>query len=376
MSDLVWWPEHKIAEFVVDVETLGRPKISLADFAVNTLANPMPAEVKAYYNRERHATYHRVRRTPCVLRCPRCQSLIEAEWPSLTAVKEKRLVLGKSTPQESCKVCKEKSEQEIILAVSKKWEDYLEKYRTFCEAQAPQKLSFFKHLKLATEVFKNNRNFQDNTWHVRGGFPPQFHLLLKENLITLRFADDGLDLNFVKFTVDRLTYQEHGELFLRWALQHVEAEGERVCYGPLEMSEKYREDLQEMLAKSSYYQLSYALYRAERDAIATAAMKKISRSITFKSVLLYSLQKLTNDEWSVSEGAKASAERTVHDSFWRLVRLKEHSVPQEILLSSPLHLLSRLIELHALPEDDREAFLNDIIVPYISRFGATDCSLN
>lgn len=339
---VTWWPDQKINDFLNDLHRRQNPQVLAT--TVTNLADPMPQEVKDYYDGKPPLKYNQIKKIPCILKCHKCHLLIQSQWPSLLQAKSKGLHHEKyPSPIEECEVCQTEHKAAIILAIENKWNEYLKNYSEFCAEQPVVELSYSFYLKFF-EIFQKNKDFLSCTWTIKGNFP-EFKNLLRANLVTLRFIEGGIELKFVKCVVDQeLCPVDHSELFYNWALKHIEAEANRVCYRNIEMSYKYFEDLEKPLNNSSYYQIAYALYRAEKEAIAAASMHKKPRSVTFLHVLLNSLKKLSTNEWQVSPGSKAVAQSNVGNDFWNLVRLKDHNLSVENILSTPLRMLSIAIE--------------------------------
>jgi hypothetical protein len=339
MIQIHQWTDAAIADFFADLEALIQkspaPKPSLK------LVDPIPDFVSKYLKGKGkgNGEYSKVARLPCTVECEKGHRLA-SRWLSRSIMKAQ----GTGTPftQVPCPDC-EKAHQTLRLQqVQDKWGVKLAA-ANLQNAAKIQEISRSEFLKIA-ELFNNDLDFYNNSYTVFGRFY-QLKNLLKKEMLLLEIVERGLSLKFVPFKILPLSMAEHSKLFESWAIKHVEDIALEVCRGQFEMSLKYREEIELLIQDTSYYELSYSLYTAKKDTIFMWEEHKRKRDITFKHSLRKALQNLYDGTWpNISESAKRMSQREIPDHFWRLVRLKEHNLTTEQILSCDLGYLALEID--------------------------------
>lgn len=337
MIQIHQWTDAAIADFFADLEALQQksppPNPSLK------LVDPIPEAVSKYLkgNGKGNGEYSKVARLPCTVECEKGHRLA-SRWLSRSIMKAQ--ATGIPFTQVPCPTC-EKAHQTLRLQqVQDKWGVKINA-SNLQNAAKTLEVSWTEFLKIA-EYFNDDLDFFNNSYTVFAKFY-KLKPLIKKEMLLLEIVERGLSLKFVPFKILPLSMAEHAKLFDSWAMKHIEDVALDVCRGEFEMSLKYREDIALLIQDSSFYDLSYALYTAKKDTIFMWEEHKRKRDITFKHVLRKALQNLYDDAWDVSEAAKRMSQREVPDDFWRLVRLKEHNLTTEQILSCALGYLALAI---------------------------------
>lgn len=340
------WTEEILNEFFAELEKAARlvpPEKS--SFLVDSLAEPMPDLVKRYFEGASDINFNRhIAPILCKLKCALCGTIVSSRWLSKSSAKSSNRMEKPHEPA-SCSNCQSEYNSSYRMYTQKKWRHLIRLADEHWEEnQEPIHLSFSESTKIANSVFNGTQDYYERSWKVRGGFSSIKELALR-NMISMSINDEcHLEVTFGEITVGDLEVGDHTKMILDWGMNHIEQMGSDASRGDFMMSLKYREEILMIIADSSYYQLSYAIFRAKKETAALWELQRRKREITFKSALRETLQKLISGEWNVPPGSTFYAEKDVPDSFWSLVRLKKHDLKHQEILSWPLGLLAEAIE--------------------------------
>lgn len=340
-----FWTEAKLAEFLMDLSIIKIKNVSRQEIYVDQLAQKMPASVQSYYEKTGKEAYKDIRKIPCVLQCPRCNTKIESQWLSLTAAKEKNR-LNTLTPVEVCPTCESQKKFELVSGLLGKWEIFLSGYNAWVEKQTDKKFINFLNFLDFSKIFQGKLDFLKYRWQIKNDFNSLVPLLQHDLLCDVSLSHEGaLSFSFVPLEPVPLTAKEHDFLLNKWAISYFFEVGQRVCRwkNDFKLSEKSFYEIRLLIKRVSVFELSYSLFYAEKEAIALAEIKKFPRRETFLNSFKTALENFVQTNWKISEKSKVQAKRSLPDTFWQLISLRSHDYTVDAILATPLGKIAWLL---------------------------------
>lgn len=334
------WERPALLEMLGELDYLNNDNNFNNLFPMNVLVTKLPRDIEAYYTGDNSLNFNRhISGLACEVQCERCQTKAVTKWLSRTAVAGGSIFYQ---PVE-CKTCRDAYVKNLKESIRYKWANLLDAAEATFESLPPLSVSVIEHKNLAKKFFKGNLEFHESGWTWLRGFSN-----LAEEILSGFFSinishEHAVSISIRELEIEQVSESEHSKLFIDWAMTAIKDAGARLKR-EFKFSLSYEEDLRELVAKASYYHISFAIYAAEIKAEGSYKVMGHVKDVTFKSHLTKTLDCLARGEWNLKPGACFYAERDCPDSFWELVRLREHGLSKPEIFSTPLGQLAALIE--------------------------------
>jgi hypothetical protein len=345
------WSESLLRELFRDITELSEisnwPRYGKINYQNSTFNNAVlkeqPSEflIRYYTAADPNIDYWRhIFTLPCPAICYMCLEPLKARWVGRSSLRLSKDGEPKYFESEGCVRCYQEYLSSKISFVSEKWQrlfdaDELEDGDDGLPGKVYVNLRQIRQY--ADKTFASDLKFYEKAFKVEAPRDDLIDLFLKTRPI-LEINEKGeLEFEFTRLVVT--TDSAEGEdIFFDWAISHITAIGSEICRN-FQMQRKFIEDLRPIVIECNYFDIHYSTWRAGKEAAGQAAMSKRPREDTFLRTLHYTLQSLQTGKWQVNEPSKYFARRDCPDSFWNLVRLKDHNLSSEEVMSFPIGLL-------------------------------------